>query len=76
MKLQKIAGIMFIIFQSLFALAAYPMDWIDAGVTYIAESSKNLMPAGYLSDLITDGIIPGVGGVVIFIPQIVILFLI
>jgi ferrous iron transport protein B len=69
------AGIMFVIFQSLFALAAFPMDWIDSGVTYIAETSKNLMPAGYLSDLITDGIIPGVGGVVIFIPQIVILFL-
>ncbi|MGV6862459.1 MAG: ferrous iron transport protein B [Putridiphycobacter sp.] len=67
--------VMFTIFQSLFVFASYPMDWIDQGINWLAESSKNLMPAGYFNDLITDGIIPGIGGVVIFIPQIAILFL-
>jgi ferrous iron transport protein B len=67
--------ILFSMFQSLFVIAAYPMDWIDSGVNYIAELSQTLLPQGYFNDLISDGIIPGIGGVVIFIPQIAILFL-
>lgn len=67
--------ILFSIFQSLFVIAAYPMDWIDLGVNYISEVTKSALPSGYLTDLIADGIIPGIGGVVIFIPQLAILFL-
>ena len=67
--------ILFTIFQSLFAIAAYPMDWIDMGISHLADFSKSLLPNGYLNDLLSQGIIPGVGGVLIFIPQIVILFL-
>ncbi len=67
--------ILFTIFQSLFALAAYPMDWIDNLTSNFAETSKSWMPEGYLNDLISDGIVPGIGGVLIFIPQIAILFL-
>lgn len=67
--------ILFTIFQSLFALAAFPMDWIDQLTTNFAELSKSWMPAGYLNDLISDGIVPGIGGILIFIPQIAILFL-
>jgi len=67
--------ILFTIFQSLFAIAAYPMDWIDMGISHLADFSKSLLPNGYLNDLLSEGIIPGVGGVLIFIPQIVILFL-
>jgi ferrous iron transport protein B len=67
--------VMFTIFQSLFVIAAYPMEWIDGGVSYIGELIKTNLPAGYFNDLISDGIIPGIGGVVIFIPQIAILFL-
>lgn len=69
------ALILFTIFQSLFALAAYPMDWIDNLTTNFAEISKTWMPEGYLNDLISDGIVPGIGGILIFIPQIAILFL-
>ncbi len=67
--------ILFSMFQSLFVIAAYPMDWIDSGVNYIGELAKQTLPQGYFNDLISDGIIPGIGGVVIFIPQIAILFL-
>ncbi len=67
-------AIMFLVFQSIFNLAAFPMDWIDAGTTFVAEGVKGLLPEGYLSDLISDGLIPGIGGVLIFIPQIAILF--
>lgn len=69
------ALILFTIFQSLFALAAFPMDWIDNLTTNFAEISKTWMPEGYLNDLISDGIVPGIGGILIFIPQIAILFL-
>ena len=67
--------IMFMVFQSIFNLASYPMDWIDAGTTAVSEWTKSALPQGYFSDLICDGLIPGIGGVVIFIPQIAILFL-
>ncbi|MFD1551279.1 ferrous iron transport protein B [Putridiphycobacter roseus] len=67
-------GIMFLVFQAIFTLAAFPMDWIDEGTTAIGSFLKDLLPEGYLSDLVTEGLIPGIGGVVIFIPQISILF--
>ncbi len=68
-------GILFSIFQSIFWLASYPMDWIDAGFAGLTELVGNSLPTGYLSQLVTEGLIPGIGGVVIFIPQIAILFL-
>ena len=66
--------IMLLIFQSIFWLASYPMDWIDTSFAWLSEVSSNALPRGYFSDLLTQGIIPGVGGVVIFVPQIAILF--
>ena len=50
------------------------MDWMDAGIGWIGETVGNLMPDGALKDLIVDGIIGGVGGVIIFLPNILILF--
>lgn len=67
--------ILFGIFQSIFWLAAYPMDAIDAGFASLSEWTAGVMPEGYFTQMITDGVIPGIGGVVIFIPQIAILFL-
>ncbi len=69
-----LGAIMTVLFLSIFTLAEYPMNWIDARVAGLAEVVKNAMPAGDLRDLITDGAIAGVGGVVIFLPQILILF--
>ena len=68
-------GILLLIFQSIFDWSSAPMDFIDAQFANLSEFVKKNMDPGVLTDLITDGIIPGIGGVIIFIPQIAILFL-
>ncbi len=68
------ALVLLIVFQAIFAWASYPMDMIDAGTAALIEWTKGALPAGVLNDLITDGILAGIGGIVIFIPQIAILF--
>lgn len=65
---------LFIIFEATFAIGQYPMDWIDAGVSWIGDIVSTHMPDGPLKDLIVDGVICGVGGVVVFLPNILILF--
>ena len=66
--------IMWFIFWVTFELGSYPMDWIDAGVTWLSETVRQFMPAGPLKDLVVDGIIGGVGGVIVFLPNIMILY--
>ena len=68
-------GILLLIFQSIFDWSTVPMDFIDEQFAALSDFVNKHMSAGILRDLITDGIIPGIGGVVIFIPQIAILFL-
>lgn len=65
---------MYLIFQATFSIGQYPMDWIDAGVGWLGEKVGELMSDGWLKDLIVDGIITGVGGVLVFLPNILILF--
>ncbi len=65
---------MWISFQATFTVGSYPMDWIDAGVGFIADFVGGLMSDGALKSLLVDGIIGGVGGVIIFLPNILILF--
>jgi ferrous iron transport protein B len=67
--------ILFVIFQSVFDLATVPMDFIDEAFAKLSNWTKGVMPSGKFTDLITEGVIPGIGGIVIFIPQIAILFL-
>lgn len=67
--------ILLLIFQSIFEWASLPMDFIDESFATLSDLAKEALPSGVLTDLITEGIIPGIGGVVIFIPQIAILFL-
>ena len=69
------AVILMIIFQSIFDWASVPMDFIDAFFAEISTKVKQVLPEGRLTDLISEGIVPGIGGIVIFIPQIAILFL-
>ncbi|WP_343328255.1 ferrous iron transport protein B [Polaribacter staleyi] len=67
--------LLLVIFQSVFDWASVPMDFIDATFAEIADFAKSNLPSGMLTNLLTEGIIPGIGGVIIFIPQIAILFL-
>jgi len=69
------AVILMVIFQSIFDWASVPMDFIDAFFAEMSTTVKQVLPEGKLTDLISEGIIPGIGGIVIFIPQIAILFL-
>jgi ferrous iron transport protein B len=62
------------LFQLIFTIASYPMDLIDNVVGVSANWMKSVLPAGVFTDLLTNGIVPGVGGVLIFIPQITLLF--
>lgn len=67
------AAILLFMFQMVFYLAAYPMDWIDSGTAWLSEFAAQHLPEGPINSLISNGIIPGVGGIVIFAPQIGIL---
>ncbi|RVU91160.1 ferrous iron transport protein B [Flavobacterium columnare] len=67
--------ILMLIFQSIFDWASIPMDFIDNSFTSLAGWVATKIPAGILTDLITQGIIPGIGGIIIFIPQIAFLFM-
>lgn len=66
--------ILFLVFQSIFAWATYPMDLIDSGFSWLNTRVRNTLPAGILNDLMVDGILAGLNGIVVFIPQIALLF--
>jgi ferrous iron transport protein B len=61
-------------FQLTFSLGTYPMSWIDAGAGWLGQTVGGILPGGLFRDLIVDGVIAGVGSVVIFLPNILILF--
>jgi len=61
-------------FQITFSLGAYPMEWIDAGVTKLSAVLENLLPSGLVEDFLIDGVIAGVGSVIVFLPNILLLF--
>ncbi len=65
--------ILLMIFQSVFFIAEYPMNWIDSSFSWLSEFAKTSLPEGPLNSLISNGIIPGLGGIIIFAPQIGIL---
>lgn len=67
-------AIMIFIFWATFAIGNYPMEWIETSVAWLSDLVHSLMPAGPLKDLVADGIIGGVGGVIVFLPNILILF--
>ncbi|MEM1137494.1 MAG: ferrous iron transport protein B [Bacteroidota bacterium] len=77
----KVAGtlifsiILLFIFQAIFAWATYPMDLIDAGFAALGTQLTNLLPDNALTSLLTDGLLAGLGGILVFVPQITVLFL-
>ena len=67
-------AILLLIFQAIYSWSSYPMDLIDETFAFLSEWTKINFPAGSFTNLIAEGIIPGLGGIVIFIPQIAFLF--
>jgi ferrous iron transport protein B len=67
--------VMLLVFQAIFSWASLPMSLIDSAFSGLSDLVRGLLPAGILTDLLTDGVIAGVGGVVVFLPQILLLFL-
>ncbi|MDN3585597.1 ferrous iron transport protein B [Pedobacter aquatilis] len=66
--------ILFVIFNAIFAWSSYPMDLIESTFGLITELGHQYLPAGMLTDLVLDGVVAGLGGIFVFIPQIAILF--
>lgn len=66
--------LLLLVFQSIFSWASAPMDWIDGGIASLGEYLKEVLPAGWATDLLLDGVLAGLGGVLVFVPQITILF--
>lgn len=67
-------GILFFIFQTIFFLAAFPMNWIEILFVSLSNWASNALPQGELSSLLVNGILAGLSGVVVFVPQIALLF--
>lgn len=67
-------GVLFMMFQAVFAWAETPMEWIDGSVVALQQLSLSAIPDGLFQSLIVDGVLAGVGSVIIFLPQILILF--
>ncbi|SMC76759.1 ferrous iron transport protein B [Pedobacter africanus] len=66
--------ILFVIFNAIFAWATYPMEWIENGFGWVTGFGHEHLPPGMLTDLLLDGVVAGLGGIFVFIPQIAILF--
>jgi ferrous iron transport protein B len=67
-------AVLFLLFQSVFWLAQHPMNWIDIGFAYTSKSLSAVLPQGWWSDLLINGVIAGLSGIAVFVPQIMILF--
>jgi len=67
-------ALMFVMFQSVFAWAEAPMGWIESGMAWLSDTVAGALPDGFLRDFLVQGLIAGVGAVVVFLPQILILF--
>lgn len=68
-------ALMFLIFQAVFSWSTYPMDLVEWGFAALSEYVQNTLPAGMLNDLLVQGILAGLSGVIVFLPQIIVLFL-
>ena len=67
-------SVFFLLFQSVFTLAQIPMEIITNGMAFLSDSISNVLPAGYISNFITEGLLAGISGILVFLPQIMLLF--
>ncbi|RYD54953.1 MAG: ferrous iron transport protein B [Sphingobacteriales bacterium] len=66
--------VLFLLFQSIFWLAEYPMDWVEAGFSYVSGWLGDILPEGIVKDILINGLLAGISGIAVFIPQIMLLF--
>jgi ferrous iron transport protein B len=66
--------ILYIMFETTFTLGQYPMDWIEAGVGWLGDWLTTMLPPGPVQSMLVDGVVGGVGSVIVFLPQILILY--
>ena len=67
-------SLLFLVFQAIFSWSAYPMDWVEMGFAWLNATIEKSLPDGVLNDLLVHGVVAGLSGVIIFLPQIIILF--
>lgn len=67
-------GVVYLIFWCTFSLGRYPMDWLEAGIEALMRWLNGTLPQGWLRDMLVDGVVAGAGGVIVFLPNIVILY--
>jgi len=67
-------AVLFLLFQSVFLIAQYPMDWIELGFAKLGSGLSNALPEAWWSDLLINGVVAGLSGILVFVPQIMILF--
>lgn len=67
-------GVLFVLFQSIFSFSTYPMDWVEMAFSWLSSTLSNILPKGLLADLLINGVLAGISGIAVFIPQIMILF--
>lgn len=72
--LALLLGLLFVMFQAVFAWSEAPIGWIESGMAALGDAVGGALPEGFIRSLIVDGIIAGVGAVIVFLPQILILF--
>ena len=66
--------VLFLLFQSIFWLAEYPMNWVEQGFQLLSETLDHALPGNFFKDLLINGVLAGISGIAVFIPQIMILF--
>lgn len=67
-------GVLFLLFQSIFTLSQYPMDWVEQAFAWLGQWVNSLLPDNWFRDLLVNGVIAGLSGIAIFVPQIMVLF--
>jgi ferrous iron transport protein B len=66
--------VLFLLFQSIFSFSTYPMDWVEMAFSWLSATLSNILPQGLFADLMINGVLAGISGIAVFIPQIMILF--
>lgn len=67
-------GVLFLLFQSIFTLAKFPMEWVESGFAFLGRWLGGILPDNWFRDLLVNGLLAGISGIAVFVPQIMLLF--